>query len=188
MARRKDPAAAPSGKVGYGHPPVETRFKPGQSGNPNGRPPRPRGAKPILAAELNELITVTVGGKRHRVTLLQTVLKRLVAESAKGDLKATSELRKYISLIGYDPIRGSLESIIRDAQESDDPEVAAKAAPLADLMWIAKVMVDVGFYRKDKAGRYSITRAFLDRLFADTADPSVKERTIEDLRYRVPVD
>jgi len=28
-------------KVGYGQPPLESRFKPGQSGNPKGRPKQP---------------------------------------------------------------------------------------------------------------------------------------------------
>lgn len=36
MAKRA--TKGPAFKVGYRKPPVETRFKPGQSGNPRGRP------------------------------------------------------------------------------------------------------------------------------------------------------
>ena len=32
--------AAPETQVGYGNPPVQTRFRKGQSGNPGGRPKR----------------------------------------------------------------------------------------------------------------------------------------------------
>jgi hypothetical protein len=43
MRHRKNPPTSPSGygdggNVGYGRPPVQHRFKPGQSGNPKGRP------------------------------------------------------------------------------------------------------------------------------------------------------
>jgi len=39
-------------EVGFGKPPRSTRFKPGQSGNPNGRP---RGAKNFAVAIEQEL-------------------------------------------------------------------------------------------------------------------------------------
>jgi hypothetical protein len=39
--------------VGYGHPPQATRFRPGQSGNPSGRPKRRRSFKLDLAAALD---------------------------------------------------------------------------------------------------------------------------------------
>jgi hypothetical protein len=38
MASEED--AAPGTQVGYGNPPVHTRFRQGQSGNPGGRPKR----------------------------------------------------------------------------------------------------------------------------------------------------
>ena len=39
-------------KVGYKHPPKHTRFKPGQSGNPRGRPKRARSLKAEFLEEL----------------------------------------------------------------------------------------------------------------------------------------
>jgi hypothetical protein len=41
-------------KVGYKRPPAETRFRPGRSGNPSGRPRRRPDFKVALLAELAE--------------------------------------------------------------------------------------------------------------------------------------
>ena len=44
-------------EVGRGKPPVHSRFKKGQSGNPRGRPAKNLAV--LLAAALNETVTVT---------------------------------------------------------------------------------------------------------------------------------
>jgi hypothetical protein len=41
-------------EVGYGRPPIHTRFKPGQSGNPAGRPKGAQNFATEIAAELKE--------------------------------------------------------------------------------------------------------------------------------------
>jgi len=74
--------------VGYAKPPSRTRFKPGQSGNPRGRP---RGAKNFVTAiegELRARVTVTENGRRKRVTKREVIAKRLVNRAAEGDLRA----------------------------------------------------------------------------------------------------
>ena len=74
--------------VGYAKPPSRTRFKPGQSGNPRGRP---RGAKNFVTAiegELRARVTVTENGRRKRVTKREVIAKRLVNCAAEGDLRA----------------------------------------------------------------------------------------------------
>lgn len=47
--------------VGYGKPPVASRFKPGQSGNPRGRPKNARNVRTLLAAALAQRITIREG-------------------------------------------------------------------------------------------------------------------------------
>ena len=75
-------------EVGFGKPPRSRRFKPGQSGNPNGRP---RGAKNFATAleeELNARLTVTENGRRRRISKREVIAKHLVNKAASGDLKA----------------------------------------------------------------------------------------------------
>jgi hypothetical protein len=75
-------------EVGFGKPPRSTQFKPGQSGNPAGRP---RGAKNFATAieqELDARVTVTENGRRRRISKLEVVAKHLVNKAAAGDLKA----------------------------------------------------------------------------------------------------
>jgi hypothetical protein len=75
-------------EVGFGKPPRSRQFKPGESGNPDGRP---RGAKNFATAIEQELvtrITVTENGRRRRISKREVIAKHLVNKAASGDLKA----------------------------------------------------------------------------------------------------
>ena len=74
----------------YRKPPVHTRFKKGQSGNPRGRPAKNLAA--LLAAALNEKMTVTENGKRRQATKREAVIAQLVKKSASAALRATKML------------------------------------------------------------------------------------------------
>ena len=84
----------PSGQeaVGYGRPPQHSRFRPGQSGNPRGRPKGKRN----LASQLNDVlaqpVTVTRNGKRMRVTAETAILMRMLEKALVGDLKSSIQL------------------------------------------------------------------------------------------------
>lgn len=75
-------------RVGYGKPPVETRFKRGQSGNPRGRPPGAKNLASLLNEALNELVLVAENGERKRISKRKAAFKQLVNEAAKGNWRA----------------------------------------------------------------------------------------------------
>jgi Family of unknown function (DUF5681) len=74
----------------YRNPPLRTRFKKGQSGNPRGRPKK--GLPALLVAALNEPVFVTIDGERRRITKREAVITQLVNESAGANLRATKML------------------------------------------------------------------------------------------------
>jgi len=77
-------------RVGPGRPPLHTRFKKGQSGNPRG--PRHKNLPALLVAALDEPVVVTSGGERRRITKREAVIAQLVDKSAGADLRATKML------------------------------------------------------------------------------------------------
>lgn len=83
--------------VGYGKPPVATRFRPGVSGNPRGRPKGSKNKRPGLKEErLKEIIldeayrTIDVrdGDRTVTVPMAQAVVRSLAVNAAKGRARA----------------------------------------------------------------------------------------------------
>ena len=85
-------APAPDGaeRVGDRRPPVATRFRPGQSGNPRGRPRRKRHLGAVVARALSERVTVEeTDGRVRRLSKLEATVKQIVDGATKGDARAT---------------------------------------------------------------------------------------------------
>jgi Family of unknown function (DUF5681) len=77
-------------KVGYRNPPLNTRFKPGQSGNPKGR----RADRPNIQTMTEQIIyhkvPVREGGETRWMPLYQAVLYAQGVKGAKGDARSAS--------------------------------------------------------------------------------------------------
>jgi histone H3/H4 len=73
--------------VGYGKPPLHTRFRKGQSGNPGGRPRGMTGGKATALAlkEAYRLVTVREGDKVITLPAIQAILRSQIALAAKGN-------------------------------------------------------------------------------------------------------
>ncbi len=78
--------------VGKGRPPAPTRWKPGQSGNPKGRP---KGRKNMLAhidSALSRKINISEGGKLRRVTSREAIAIQTATRALKGDYRSVSRV------------------------------------------------------------------------------------------------
>src|SRR5262249_60516148 len=74
--------------VGYRRPPRANRFKPGQSGNPKGRPKGSKNFATAIQAELDSRIVATENGKRRKITKLDALAKQIVNKAVSGELRA----------------------------------------------------------------------------------------------------
>jgi len=78
--------------VGYRKPPKQSRFKPGESGNPRGRSKGTLNLKTDLAEELSERIRVREGDRERAISKQRALIKALTAKALKGDTRAAALL------------------------------------------------------------------------------------------------
>src|ERR1700683_4792473 len=62
--------------VGYGRPPQATRFKPGQSGNPRGRPKGSVNLGTALNRTMRERIVIVEQGRRKTISKAEAIAKQ----------------------------------------------------------------------------------------------------------------
>jgi Family of unknown function (DUF5681) len=75
-------------EVGKGRPPLSTRWKPGQSGNPKGRPKGAKNLVTIFHESFKQKLEIQERGKFRQITALEAIVKKLMNEALKGNLKA----------------------------------------------------------------------------------------------------
>ena len=83
--------AAPTYVIGYGRPPVHTRFKPGHRGR-GGRPKRQRNLRTVLEQTLDQRITIREGNRTRQVTKRDAIILKLVNDAVSGNAKALTNL------------------------------------------------------------------------------------------------
>ena len=81
-------APRPNGDVGYGKPPVGSRFKKGVSGNPGGRKKGSSNVKTDFEEVMNRPLEINDNGKKQILTVQQAMIVRLVQSAIKGDVRA----------------------------------------------------------------------------------------------------
>jgi len=81
-----------SEKVGKGNPPKDTRWKPGQSGNPKGRPKGIKYMSELLREQLDQ-VPDTIDGKPNTKTWRDLICESILRAAVKGNQPAiTKEL------------------------------------------------------------------------------------------------
>jgi hypothetical protein len=107
--------------VGRGKPPKHTRFKPGQSGNPKGRPRRRRNLTSDVREALQMPVVVTEGGRKKRVSMQVGSLLKLFEKGFKGDPRALNLIMTLAARYNDDPPPASPD----DRLSADDEAILA---------------------------------------------------------------
>ena len=121
-------------QVGYGKPPRHSQFRPGESGNPRGRPKGARGLKADLHTELAARHTIQINGRPVRGTRQQLMVMTLATRAASGDIKAAALLLPLIAQVfGFEDRGGDRQRLSPADQTLLDellaPEAQIEASP-----------------------------------------------------------
>lgn len=101
-------------EVGYGKPPRHTRFKPGKSGNPRGRPKDAKGLKTILRETMTTKVPVRTAGGEKKMSRMEAVLHKTIELGMKGNPRALMQL---ITLYASAVPEAALPVAARQAEE-----------------------------------------------------------------------
>jgi hypothetical protein len=86
--------------IGRGKPPVASRFKPGESGNPKGRPKGSKNFRTLIRRAMTAPISIQEGSRTRRVSKLEAVVLRQVQSALKGDDRAAMAVIKMAMQFG----------------------------------------------------------------------------------------
>lgn len=114
--------------VGYGRPPMHSRFKPGQSGNPPGRSKKGLHPHDVVEKQLSKIITARIGGVAKRMTVLEALVASFLATALTGKASGITALKNLTNLV--DSLTSSTKR--RDSQDALDhdwPEIEVSFVP-----------------------------------------------------------
>lgn len=110
----------PDYEVGYGKPPKSAQFKPGQSGNPRGRPKKAKGVDTIIREQMLQSITVHTAAGPKRMTRAEALIVKAVEMAAKGNFRALNTLLdRYGRAVPDAPISVAEDSVAEDLNAVD---------------------------------------------------------------------
>jgi hypothetical protein len=86
----------PDYPVGYKKPPNQTQFKPGQSGNPRGRPKKVLSIEEVAQQEARMSVGIVEDGKQKKIEKLRLLLRQHFTLAIKGDTRSAHLVLKYL--------------------------------------------------------------------------------------------
>lgn len=103
-------------EIGYGKAPKHSRFKPGQSGNPNGRPKGVRNFKTDVKATLETRVRVKGEDSQRTFSTQEAALLRLREKALHGDARALDRLIALAQTYNNDDVAASINRTTDDAR------------------------------------------------------------------------
>ncbi|WP_291846584.1 DUF5681 domain-containing protein [Bradyrhizobium sp.] len=89
-------ATSDDDRSGYGRPPKKSRWKKGQSGNPNRRRPvRTYGTVEIIDRLFQRPVEIKLNGEMKKVSTLEAIMMQLLHKESAGNHRATRVRLKY---------------------------------------------------------------------------------------------
>ena len=82
--RRQSRATTLDHDVGYGKPPRQHQFRPGQSGNPRGRAKGVKNESTLLHDLLHRKVEIREGGRTRKIIVFEAILLRFTESALKG--------------------------------------------------------------------------------------------------------
>jgi len=86
--------------VGYGRPPIESRFQPGASGNPSGRRKGSKNLKTLIRKAMTATVSIHEGTKTRRVSKIEGVVLRQLQSALTGDDRSAMAVIKMAMQMG----------------------------------------------------------------------------------------
>jgi hypothetical protein len=109
--------------VGYRHPPVHSRFKPGVSGNPAGRSKGRKNLRGIFQQILNEKVSLRDGQGIRKISTAEAALRSMVVGALKGDVRNLAMLLQVAERAGEFSDEYS-DSLVVEVQRFGSPDAA----------------------------------------------------------------
>jgi hypothetical protein len=117
----------PDYRVGYGRPPIATRFKKGRSGNPKGRPKANKTIGTLVYEALQEKVQIREGGSVRSRPKIEVAIQVSLNQALKG------EPRNLLKLIELARKEGTFEPAVPPITEIQLVVVDPKEEPPTDL-------------------------------------------------------
>lgn len=126
----QSPGASADYSVGYKKPPVGSRFKPGVSGNPKGRPKSAKGLQTIVRDTLTQKVAVRTSSGVKRISRIEAAVQKTLELAMKGNPRALAQLLKLYEQAVPEP------KLTQDLAQPEEDLTATDIATLEELRQI----------------------------------------------------
>ena len=114
-------------QVGYGRPPLKSRWKKGQSGNPRKKPRRPESIVEMIDRLLLSAVTFTLNGEAKRGTALEAIVSQLQLKEMAGSSRASRILVDYRELANQHAEKQIQLVFVEDESSGEASRVSVEA-------------------------------------------------------------